>query len=165
MSGGNGEKSGESEREVHGMTGGQGKGKIGRTQTRRGPGRCRPGPTVGERPAGNGRRRLAANPIPPSVTVTLDKFGRVLIPKRLRDRMGLVAGAEMSLDVTDAGDGGPRLELRHVSPAASGEALVREGSLLVHDGRPVGELDVGRLLRAQREARSLGHAGVAAPGP
>ena len=94
------------------------------------------------------------------MTVTLDKFGRVLIPKPLRDRMGLVPGAELSLDVNDAGDGGSTLELRQV-PHMDGPtgALVREGSLLVHDGRPAGELDVARLIREQRDARALGHAG------
>lgn len=99
------------------------------------------------------------------MTVTLDKFGRVLIPKPLRDQMGLVPGAELSLDVGDAGDGGSWLELRQVphrdDPTG---ALVREGSLLVHDGRPAGDMDVARLIHEQRDARALRHAGLGPSG-
>ena len=48
------------------------------------------------------------------MTVTIDKFGRVLIPKPLRDQLGLQPGAELSLDVHAGGDGAPALELRAV---------------------------------------------------
>ena len=100
-----------------------------------------------------------------------DQKSDALIPTPLRDRMGLVPGAERSLGVTDAGDGGPALELRqvpHVDDPTG--ALVREGSLRVHDGRPAGEMDVARLIREQRGARVLQHGsrpvgGVSGPGP
>ena len=93
------------------------------------------------------------------MTVTIDKSGRILIPKTLRDRLGLAAGVELEIDVHDAGDGAPAIELRAVSADAE-DALVREGRLLVHNGRPAGDLDVVRLLREQRAARTPHHAGL-----
>ena len=91
------------------------------------------------------------------MTVTIDKFGRVLIPKPLRDRLGLRPGTPLELGVRDVGDGAPALELR---PGAGQSALVREGPLLVHQGRLAeADLDVAEILRRQREERARRHAG------
>ena len=46
-------------------------------------------PGVTGAPIGNGRRSIANPPALPAMTVTIDKFGRVLIPKPVRDRLGL----------------------------------------------------------------------------
>lgn len=48
---------------------------------------------------------------------TVDKSGRVLIPKALRDQFGLTAGTELVLYVHEGGDGAPTLELRAVEAA------------------------------------------------
>ena len=96
------------------------------------------------------------------MTVTIDKFGRVLIPKPVRDRLGLTAGAELALDVHTAGDGAPALELRAVPDEP---ALVREGGLLVHTGRldPAAH-DLDAFLAAQRDKRTRRVAGLDADG-
>jgi AbrB family looped-hinge helix DNA binding protein len=58
--------------------------------------------------------------------LTIDKAGRIVVPKAFRDQLRLRPGAELQL--IDAGD---HLELRPVEPAP---ALVREGAWWVHTG-------------------------------
>ena len=95
------------------------------------------------------------------MTVTIDKFGRVLIPKPLRDQLGLTAGAELSLDVHHGGDGAPALELRAVPDADDPEeGLVYVDGVLVHQGRPTGDTDTSRVLKDLYHERALRHAGL-----
>ncbi len=95
------------------------------------------------------------------MTVTIDKFGRVLIPKPLRDRLGLAPGTEFTLDVHDAGDGVPTLELRAVPDADDPEGgLAYVDGVLVHNGRPTGDMDTSRILKDIYDARALRHAGL-----
>ena len=95
------------------------------------------------------------------MTVTLDKFGRILIPKPLRDQLGLAPGAELALDVHHGGDGGPSIELRAIPDANDPEGgLIRVNGRLLHNGRPAGDMDVARILREQYEARARRHAGL-----
>jgi AbrB family looped-hinge helix DNA binding protein len=61
-----------------------------------------------------------------TLIVTIDKTGRIVVPKALRDQLRLRPGAELQL--IDAGD---HLELRPVEPAP---ALVREGGWWVYTG-------------------------------
>lgn len=58
--------------------------------------------------------------------LTIDKAGRIVVPKAFRDQLRLRPGAE--LELIDAGD---HLELR---PVERGPALVREGKWWVHTG-------------------------------
>ena len=92
------------------------------------------------------------------MTVTIDKFGRVLIPKPLRDRLGLQPGAELALNVATGGDGAPALELRAVPDTPP---LVRKNGRLVYTGAidPEGH-DIVAFIKAQRLARSSHLAGV-----
>lgn len=91
------------------------------------------------------------------MTVTIDKFGRVLIPKPLRDRLGLAPGTALDLKVRDTDDGILTLELR---PDCENAGLVREGALLVHHGRFTDpDFDPVQFLRDQRSARARELAG------
>lgn len=95
------------------------------------------------------------------MTVTIDKFGRVLIPKPLRDRLGLKPGTELALAVHDTGDGAPALEIRAAAETDDlEEGLVYIDGVLVHNGRPTDDMDTSRILKDIYHARALRHAGL-----
>lgn len=77
------------------------------------------------------------------VKTTIDRFGRVLIPKEVRSDLGLEPGDELGLQTIE---GGVRLTiLNDESP------LVRKGHALVFTGRRAG--DIEGALREVREER------------
>jgi AbrB family looped-hinge helix DNA binding protein len=78
----------------------------------------------------------------PSET-TVDRFGRVVIPKQTRDRFGLGPGA--SLSVREQEDG---ILLR---PGTGGEPVRRVGHVLVFAGQLAG--DTARAVQRVREER------------
>lgn len=64
-------------------------------------------------------------------SVTMDRFGRILIPKKVRDRLGLTAGQELALDIENG-----KLMLEPPQEPVivrEGKALVFTGKLLEHD--------------------------------
>lgn len=65
------------------------------------------------------------------MNVVLDKFGRVLIPKRVRDQLGLKPGTELRLETGE----------RAISliPAEDERLLDDEGGVLVFTGKLTGE--------------------------
>lgn len=77
---------------------------------------------------------------------TIDKAGRVVIPASIRERAGLVAGAELDIRFEDAG---VRLER-----VASGPRLVKVGRRLVarpsapSESRP--RVDIAALIEDER---------------
>jgi AbrB family looped-hinge helix DNA binding protein len=78
--------------------------------------------------------------------VSIDKAGRIVIPASIRERTGLVAGAELDLTLEDSS-----IRLQRVAP---GLRLVRVGRRLVarpsapSDSRPV--VDVAALVEEER---------------
>lgn len=66
--------------------------------------------------------------------ITLDKFGRVVIPKSLRDRLGLGPGAVLEIEQGKQED----LVLRPRRPQPD---LVEEQGVLVFTGEPTAELE------------------------
>ena len=79
--------------------------------------------------------------------ITIDRAGRVVVPKRFRDRFNLVAGTQLEIEAS--GDG---LQLRKV---VSEPTLIRKKGFLVHHGTTRSPIDVAAFIRAEREARSL----------
>ena len=79
--------------------------------------------------------------------ITIDGLGRVVVPKRVRDRFHLVAGTELELNVeTD----GFRIQPVHQEPS-----LVRKQGVLIHHGSDTVNLDMAEIVnrdRANREA-------------
>jgi AbrB family looped-hinge helix DNA binding protein len=78
--------------------------------------------------------------------VTIDKAGRIVIPAQVRERTGLVAGAELELTLEDS-----IIRLERVAP---GPRLVKVGRRLVarpsasSEARPV--VDVAALVEEER---------------
>ncbi|HLE40693.1 MAG TPA: AbrB/MazE/SpoVT family DNA-binding domain-containing protein [Nitrospirota bacterium] len=74
---------------------------------------------------------------------TLDRFGRVVVPKEIRDRLGLKPGAEIELD--EHGNEVVLKPVEHETP------LKLEDGVLVFTGAATG--DLMEAVRAHREER------------
>lgn len=74
---------------------------------------------------------------------TIDKAGRLVIPRSLRGRIGLARGGEVELELDGAGI--------RIAPVTGGE-LLEEGGLLVIPavGIPIDETTVRELIDADR---------------
>ena len=77
---------------------------------------------------------------------TIDRAGRIVVPKSLRERFNLVAGTELEIEA-----GADRLQLRRVDAEP---ALVRKKGILVHHGGARTDLDVAAFIRGERDSRS-----------
>ena len=74
---------------------------------------------------------------------TVDQVGRIVIPKALRDRLGLVPGS--TVDVSEYGDG------LHLAPGRRTARLVRRsGKLVAVSTTTVSDEDVFALIAAGR---------------
>jgi AbrB family looped-hinge helix DNA binding protein len=79
------------------------------------------------------------------MTVKIDRDGRVILPKSVRDRLGLTAGRELEIQETPEG-----VLLRSSDRKPS---LVKKGSFLVHTGEiPEGD-DILKAIDEDREER------------
>ena len=80
--------------------------------------------------------------------VKIDRFGRVLIPKKVRERLGTEVGQAFELSVE-----GQRVMLE---PQVQGNALVRKGNIVVFEGEsPKGDVDWVQAVRGQRDSDIL----------
>jgi len=87
-------------------------------------------------------------------TIQMDKAGRVVLPKPLREQFNLLPGDKLRLSVEGNGF---RLE-----PADAGGELVRKGSVLVFTGsfpEPITTAQVNELIEQDREGRVTSAAG------
>jgi AbrB family looped-hinge helix DNA binding protein len=76
----------------------------------------------------------------------VDKFGRVVIPKKFRTHLGLAPGTE--LDIEEEGN---RLVLE---PVSREPLLVRDGEGLVYRGKLLEDVDASSFLKREREERA-----------
>ena len=76
---------------------------------------------------------------------TIDKAGRLVVPKRLRDQFHLLPGTE--IEITADRDG------IRIRPRDSEPSLIREHGFLVHHGPGTAEIDVVSFIAAEREGR------------
>lgn len=74
---------------------------------------------------------------------TIDRFGRLVVPKELRERLGLRAGDEIEVDSRDQ-----EIVLK---PTAQEAPLCVEEGVLVYCGRAAG--DIVAVVKRQREQR------------
>ncbi len=83
-----------------------------------------------------------------SETIQIEKAGRVVLPKPLREQFNLLPGDKLRLSVEGNGF---RLE-----PTDAGGGLVRKGSVLVFSGdfaEPVTTAKVNELMEQDREGK------------
>ncbi len=77
---------------------------------------------------------------------SIDKAGRVVIPRVLRDRIGLTHGGEVQLELDG---GGVRID-----PVSSGELIEEDGFLFIPaTGEPITNEMVLELIDADRHRR------------
>ena len=76
----------------------------------------------------------------------MDRFGRVLVPKRIRDAQGLKLGMDIEAVETPSG-----VLLR---PPRREATLKREKGLLVHTGELLVDVDIVEFIKRMREERS-----------
>jgi AbrB family looped-hinge helix DNA binding protein len=79
------------------------------------------------------------------MTLKIDKAGRVILPKPVRDRLGLCAGSDLEIQETPEGV--------VLKPADRRPSLIRKGSFLVHTGEIPSGYDVLRAIDEDREER------------
>jgi AbrB family looped-hinge helix DNA binding protein len=79
--------------------------------------------------------------------VSIDTAGRVVVPKPLRDELGITPGTPLEIDLVD-----DHLEL---SAPRRPPALVEgpNGPVVASTGTPITDADVRRVLEAARERR------------
>ena len=85
----------------------------------------------------------------------VDKLGRLVIPKDVRDHYQLHPGAIVRLEEIPGGI--------VLIPVTEQGVLVEKNGVLVHTGEPVGDLDTDRLLQAIRNERDLKNYGLPLP--
>jgi len=78
-------------------------------------------------------------------TLSVDRAGRVVIPKHLRDRFRLRAGSQLQIEVHDD-------HLRLV-PVIRGPALTERDGWWVHQGIPDGDADLTEAVDHHRRDR------------
>ena len=81
---------------------------------------------------------------------TVDRFGRVVVPKRMRERLGLRAGSAIEIEEADG-----RVSLR---PVEDSSPLNMKGGVLVFAGVAVGDIEAA--IAADREERAHRLAGM-----
>ena len=78
-----------------------------------------------------------------TLETTVDRFGRVVIPKRVRDDFGLAAGAVLQVEETAEGI--------LLKPVGADWPLVVKDGMLVYGGRLIDEL--GDSVKRDRDER------------
>jgi AbrB family looped-hinge helix DNA binding protein len=80
------------------------------------------------------------------MNVRIDGAGRIIVPKQVRERLGLKRDSELELE--ERGDG---IVLK---PVKQESGLMRDKhGRLVFVGKPIGKIDWDRLVEDEREAR------------
>jgi len=91
--------------------------------------------------------------------VTIDEYGRIVIPKPVREALGLEAGATLHLETIE-GDSGTRKIALRPEQEESPYRKKGDGDVRVYTGRLVDDdIDVVQLIKEQRETRARHLAG------
>jgi len=82
---------------------------------------------------------------------TLDKFGRIVIPKRVRDSLGLKPGAVLQIEQAD--------QRILMEPVHEGTHVVVKNGVLVFSGSSTGDI-VGAIQAHRKERLSEAGSGI-----
>ncbi len=89
--------------------------------------------------------------------VTIDDYGRIVIPKAVREKLGIEPGTSLEIRVDLGRETGGAITLK---PKGQKPALQQKGELLVHSGKLAeDEFDVVEQIRSERRERARRHAG------
>ncbi|MFW5743322.1 MAG: AbrB/MazE/SpoVT family DNA-binding domain-containing protein [Spirochaetota bacterium] len=80
------------------------------------------------------------------MTTTIDKGGRVVVPKKLRDQFHLLPGTEVEITAD--------LDGIRVRPRGGEPSLIRKNGFLVHHGLEPADLDLVSFITAERDRRT-----------
>ena len=80
------------------------------------------------------------------MTLKIDNAGRVILPKPVRDRLGLTAGSNLDMRLTPDGI--------VLTPADQRSSLVKKGSFWVHTGAIPRTYDLLKAIDEEREERT-----------
>ena len=86
------------------------------------------------------------------MTVKIDKAGRVILPKPVRERLGLHEGSDLEMQETPEG-----LVLR---PADRRPSMVKKDGLWIHIGKVPPRFDAVQAIRDDREDRIRKQSGL-----
>ena len=81
------------------------------------------------------------------MSITIDRAGRIVVPKALRERYGLYPGTELDIE---AGADGLHLRARDATPVF----VEKQGVLVHHAAGPAMDIDVAAFINREREVRS-----------
>jgi AbrB family looped-hinge helix DNA binding protein len=93
-----------------------------------------------------------ANGIINGMTLKMDGAGRVVLPKMVRERLGLSGGSDLEMEVTAEG---VFLRLSHAVPT-----MIQKDGLWVHTASVPREFDAVRAVEEDREERIRSLAGL-----
>jgi AbrB family looped-hinge helix DNA binding protein len=79
------------------------------------------------------------------MTLKMDKAGRVILPKPLRDRLGLHEGSDLLVEETPEGV--------ILKPVEGRSSMVKKHGLWVHTGKVAPAFDLVQAVRDDREDR------------
>jgi AbrB family looped-hinge helix DNA binding protein len=86
------------------------------------------------------------------MTVKIDKAGRVILPKPLRDRLGLRAGSDLEIQETAEGV--------VLKPIERQPSMIKKHGLWVHTGKVPPGFDIVQAIHDDREERIRKLAGL-----
>ena len=81
-----------------------------------------------------------------SDTVTIDRTGRLVLPKAIRDRFRLVGGSQIEVQIV-----GDHVELKPVTNHSEGELIEKNGILVIRSNDS--EFDATDAVKADRRER------------
>ncbi len=78
--------------------------------------------------------------------VTIDRLGRIVVPKKIRDRLHILPGTDLELEL-DA-------DSIRIRPAVNEPSLIHKQGVLVHHGSELTTLDVAEFVDRDRRNRA-----------